>query len=120
MTTPILVVAEEHAALPLGALKAGADDCVINNQSLFSNLTAIVSRTLRRAQATSRPLRLMYVGDAALARECLETDRCSIEITEAVPDANGRFQSIPWESASAGKPLPFDVLLVEHDHPAVD
>ncbi len=120
LTTPILVVAPENAGVPLAALKAGANDYVLKNQSLFPNLTAIVSRTLRPAQARSCPLRLLYVGDAALARECLESDRCPIEITEAVPDANGRFWPIPFESASAEKPFPFDVLLIEHDHPGVD
>jgi DNA-binding NtrC family response regulator len=51
------------------------------------------------------------VGDAALARQCLENRPWSIEIAEAAtaPD-------LP----SAGGPLPFDILLVEHDYPGVD
>src|SRR5206468_2216109 len=62
LTAPILVVAPEDGGPPLAALKAGADDYLVNNQSLFPNLTAIVSQTQRRAQSRSRPLRLLYVG----------------------------------------------------------
>src|SRR5262249_16731231 len=67
----------------------------------------------------SGPVRLLYVGDSALARECLERFGCSIAITEATRGADGAFRPIPPDSAPATA-LPFDVLVVEYDHPDVD
>src|SRR5262245_1515400 len=120
LTAPIFVVAPEEAGPPLDALKAGADDYVAKNESLLPNLTAIIRRTLRCAEATPQPLRLLYVGDATLARACLDGARGAIEITEVIPGANGHLRPAVPESSTAGKPLPFDVLMVEHGHPEVN
>ena len=120
VTAPIVVVAPEKAGPPVDALKAGADDYVAKNESLLPNLTAVMRRTLRCAETTSEPLRVLYVGDATLARACLDGARCAIEITEVVPGVNGHFRPVVPESGTAGKTLPFDVLMVEHDHPEVN
>lgn len=124
LAAPVIVVCPDDVRTPLLALKAGADDYVVNNQSLHTNLPGVIARALQRVQATAhlsgkQPLRLFYVGDAALARRCLENSGWSIEISEAERTSNGTFQPIPPASA-AGDDLPFDVLLVEHDHPEVE
>jgi PAS domain S-box-containing protein len=124
LAAPVIVVCPDDVGAPLLALKAGADDYIANNQSFLTNLPGLVARALQRAQAAAhlagkQPLRLLYVGDAALARRCLENSAWSIEISEAERTSSGKFQPIPPASAAA-RDLPFDVLLVEHDHPAVD
>src|SRR6476646_1526910 len=59
---------------------------------------------------TVRPrLRLLYVGDADLARQCLGRPGGSIEVVEA---------SRPV--ADPVSPLPFDILLIEHGQSGVD
>jgi PAS domain S-box-containing protein len=124
LPAPIVVVAPERMGVPLAALKAGADDYIAANQSFADNLPDIVRRAMQRVQATTyragKPLRLLYVGDARLARLCFETPPGSVEITEAGREPNGTFQPIPPEFPASGLPLPFDVLFVEHDHPGVD
>jgi hypothetical protein len=65
---------------------------------------------------TGRPrFRLLYVGDATLARECLGRPGGSIDVLEAATLSAGIFSAIP-----ADRSLPFDVLLIEHGHPGVD
>jgi hypothetical protein len=59
---------------------------------------------------TVRPrLRLLYIGDAELARQCLGRPGGSIEVFEADPNA------VANDSA-----LPFDILLIEHGHAGAD
>ena len=121
LTAPVIVVASEEGGPPLAALKAGADDYVASHS--LADLPDIVSRAVQRAQETThlarQPLRLLYIGDASFARECLNLG-CSIEITEAVTGSNSTLQPIPSEFPAAGLPLAFDVLFIEHDHPGVD
>lgn len=122
LAAPVIVISQ--AGAPVLALKAGADDYVANDQSLATNLPSVVARALQRAQAIAHPsgktaLRLLYVGDAALARRCLENSRWAIELSEAERASDGTFQPIPPEAAADGA-LPFDVVLVDHDHPGVD
>jgi hypothetical protein len=65
---------------------------------------------------TGRPrFRLLYVGDATLARECLGRPGGSIEVLEAATLSAGIFSAIPADGS-----LPFDVLLIEHGHPGAD
>ncbi len=124
LVAPVIVVASAQAGTPIEALRAGADDYVVDNQSLLADLPGIVRRALQRVQATAaatkKPLRLMYVGDAALAQQCLESRAGSIEIIEATPGPNGRLQPVPQSFPGSGSKPPFDILLVEHDHPGVD
>ena len=111
-------MAPEEAGPPVDALKAGADDYVAKNESLLPNLTAIVRRTLRCAEATSRPLRVRVRRRRDAGAELVSTPPgAPIEITEVVPGANGHFRPVVAGSGTAGKSLPFDVLMVEHDHP---
>ena len=113
LTTPVLVVAMERVGTPLAELKAGADDYVVNGQSLLTDLPLVLTRALQRTRAAAprTPLRLLYVGDAALARRCLENPEWSIEITAVVPESSGRIPELPPG---------FDIVLVEYDHPGVD
>ena len=114
LTTPVIVIAPEDAGAPLSELKAGADDYIVKNQSLLTDLPLVLSRALQWTgvnPATKTPLRLLYVGDAALARRCLENPRWSIEMTAIVPESTGAFAALP---------LPFDIVLVEYGHPGVD
>ncbi len=53
LAAPVIVVCPDDVRTPLLALKAGADDCVANNQSLLTNLPSVVARALQRAQATA-------------------------------------------------------------------
>ena len=122
LTAPIIVAARPEAGTPLEALKAGADDYVVNNETFATSLRAAVSRTLKStrpdAVAARKPLRILYVGDSALARQCFENRAWPVEIVEAVARPNGTYQPISPEFLTGQ--LPFDVLLVEHDHPGVD
>ncbi|HEX7138316.1 MAG TPA: hypothetical protein VF219_10730, partial [Vicinamibacterales bacterium] len=54
LTIPILVVVPEAGALPAVVLEAGADEFLLKNQSLSSNLAAIVRRALLRGQTEQR------------------------------------------------------------------
>jgi CheY-like chemotaxis protein len=121
LTAPMIVVAPERLGTPLAALRAGADDYVLAGESLLANLRASVGRLLQQAtaQSTNEPVRLLYVGDATLAQQCLESRPRSIELIEAARGPEGAFQIIP-PGVPAGEPLPFDVVLVEHDHAGVD
>ena len=123
LSAPIVVVAPEQMGTPLEAISAGADDYIPNNQSLLANLPAVVRRALQQqatARPTREPVRLLYLGDAALARRCFENPGWSIEIDEIVPGSNGTFQPIPPEFSAEDFPQPFDIVFVEHDHPRVD
>ena len=115
LTTPVIIVAPERAGAPLAELKAGADDYIVNNQSLLAELPLVLTRALERTEAaavaTKAPMRLLYVGDAALARRCVEHLQKSIEITAVVPESSGAFPALP---------LSFDIVLVEYGHPGVD
>src|SRR5437867_407967 len=124
----ILYVANERRAAQVAGLKSGADDYVANSQSLLADLSRILSVSIQRPQpitrATRPPLRVLYVGDAALARQCLARWPSSIEITEATRASNGTSNGTSQpplsELLGAGSPLPFDILVVEHHHPDVD
>ena len=75
-----------------------------------------MSVTLTAVASPARRLRLFYVGDAALARECLGRPGGSIDVLEALPDSGGAFHL----AGGAVPDGPFDVLLIEHGHPGVD
>ncbi len=115
LTTPVIIIAPEGAGAPLAELRAGADDYIVNNQSLLAELPLVLTRALERTEAaavaTKAPMRLLYVGDAALARRCVEHLQKSIEITAVVPESSGAFPALP---------LSFDIVLVEYGHPGVD
>lgn len=63
-----------------------------------------------------RRLRLLYVGDAALALECLGRPGGSIEVIPAAPGTSRA--PLPLELRPGGPS--FDVLFIEHAHPGVD
>ena len=115
LTVPVLIAAPERAGAPSAELRAGADDYIIQNSSFLAELPLAMTRMLGRMPLASRPsktpLRLLYVGDATLARKCLESFQLSIEITEAMPASSGPVPAVPPG---------FDVVLVEHDHPGLD
>ena len=115
LTVPVLIAAQERAGAPSAELRAGADDYIIQNSSFLAELPSAMTRVLGRMPLVSRPaqssLRLLYVGDATLARKCLESFQLSIDITEAMPASNGPVPAVPPG---------FDVVLVEHDHPGLD
>ncbi len=115
LTMPVLIAAQERTGAPSAELRAGADDYIIQNSSFLAELPSAVTRVLGRMPLVARPaqasLRLLYVGDATLARKCLESFQLSIEITEAMPASNGPVPAVPPG---------FDVVLVEHDHPGLD
>jgi PAS domain S-box-containing protein len=70
--------------------------------------------------STRRPrLRLCYLGDAALARQCLGRPGGAIEVVEAAPPSGARFDRLPGDLAPGNQCL-FDVVFIEHDHPDVD
>ena len=91
VTAPVIVVSVKDPAPPLTALKAVADEIVTKDLSFLNDLPDIVRRTLHTARpAPPRRFRLLYVGDAALARECLGRPGGSIEVVEAVPGSSGK------------------------------
>ena len=123
LAAPIVVVASEATGTPSAVLKAGADDFVTAGDSLSTDLPDVVDRTLKRraaAQPSGQTLRILYAGDAALARQSLAHPAWSIGIAEAVLTPDEPFQPIPADFPETGEPLPFDILFVEHDHPEVD
>ena len=122
LTAPIVVVSTKGAAPPLAALRAGADDYVVNGWSLLPDLAGIVARGLHRAKALAarRPVRCLYLGDSALARECFGGRPHAIEIVEPGRDSTGNATPIPLDSPGPGQRPPFDVVLAEHGRPGVD
>jgi PAS domain S-box-containing protein len=67
---------------------------------------------------TRRRIRLLYIGDAALARECLGRPGGSIEFAEST-GGDGTFSPARCDGAS-NDPLAYDILLIEHGHAGVD
>ncbi len=120
LTVPIIVVSSDTDP-PFAELKAGADDFIVEGQSL-DVLPGILSRALQRevaVRSAKGPTRILYVGNAAFARECLVHPGSPFEITETVPVSNKAFEPVPKEiQGTTG--LPFDVLLIEHGYPGVD
>src|SRR5262245_47859813 len=114
VTAPIVAVSlEEPAPSVTAALSGVVDELLAKDGSFLRDLPHAVSRTRPRES-----LRLLYVGDATLARDCFEQPG-SIEVAQVVPGLEQRFNSLPPNIRQAG-PLPFDVLLIEHDYPGVD
>jgi len=65
---------------------------------------------------TVRPrVRLLYLGEAELARQCLGRPGGSIEVLEVNPSIGGVFSPATTEGS-----LPFDILLIEHGHAGTD
>src|SRR5215470_5082895 len=65
---------------------------------------------------TVRPrVRLLYIGEAELARQCLGRPGGSIEVLEAAPATAGTWAAVPADGS-----LPFDILLIEHGHSGID
>src|SRR4029077_21278508 len=96
-------------APPLVALKAVADEIVVKDGSFLNDLPDVVRRILQTARpAARRRLRLLYLGDAALARECLGKPGASIEVVEAVPGSSWNFDPLPTERWPE-RSLPFDI-----------
>ncbi len=60
-----------------------------------------------------RRIQLLYVGDAALARECFGRPGASIEVTGAVPEVDRPLNLVRADGQ------PYDILLLEHGHPGV-
>jgi PAS domain S-box-containing protein len=123
VAAPIVVVASPGGA-PVAALKAGADDYVANDESFLADLPAVLGAAVRRAHTrpcvSTTPVRLLYFGDAALARQCLTRRPSSIEIIEPARLPDGTLETIPSAPPADGSPSPFDVVVVEHDQPGVD
>ena len=123
VTAPVIVVSVKDPAPPLTALEAVADEIVTKDLSFLNDLPDIVRRTLHTARPAARParrrLRLLYVGDAALARECLGRPGGSIEVVGAVPGLSGKFDPLPTD-VRPGVPPPFAILLIEHGYPGVE
>src|ERR1700733_9972797 len=72
VTAPVIVVSVKDPAPSLTSLVAVADEIVAKDESFLDDLPHVVRRTLHAARpAARRRLRLLYLGDAALARECL-------------------------------------------------
>jgi PAS domain S-box-containing protein len=123
VTAPVIVVSVKDPAPPLMGLKAVADEVVTKVPLFLHDLPDIVRRTLQKPRPPGRParrrVRLLYVGDAALARECLGRPGGSIEVVGAVPGVNGKFDPLPAD-VRPGVPLPFEIVLIEHGHPGVE
>src|SRR6185369_17098548 len=65
---------------------------------------------------TVRPrVRLLYIGEAELARQCLGRPGSSIEVLEVNPSIDGAFSP-----ATTGGTLAFDLVLIEHGHAGTD
>ena len=109
VTAPVIVVSVKDPAPPLTALKAVADEIVTKGPSFLNDLPDTVRRALHTARPARRRLRLLYAGDAALARECLGRPGGSIEVVEAVPRPGGKFDRFSSTS-----------VLIEHGYPGVD
>jgi chromosome segregation ATPase len=121
-TEPIVVVATTGAAPPLAALKAGADDYVVQGPSMLPDLVSMVIRWRHRASGLTarRPLRCLYLGDAALARDCFREGPHAAEIVVPGPESAGNLNPVPVDAPGPGQRLPFDVVLAEHGRPGVD
>jgi len=60
-------------------------------------------------------VRLLYIGEGELARQCLGRPGGSIEVLESNPSLGEVFPA-----GAAGGAIPFDILLIEHGHAGTD
>jgi hypothetical protein len=122
LTGPVVAVSVKGAEPPLAALRAGADDYVVNGQSLVPDLAGAVVRSLHRAQTLTakRPLRCLYLGDSALARESFQDAPHAIQIVESDRQSTDSANPIPVDAPAPGQKFPFDVVLAEHGRASVD
>src|SRR5688572_9225810 len=118
---PVIVVTVNDPPRAVMTLTSVADEIVAKAPSFFTELPQIVGRVLGKARPASRaerrPLQFLYVGDAALARECLASPG-TIEVIEAGPEPNRKLDCLPTDVRSAA-PLAFDVVFIEHGYPGV-
>lgn len=122
LTGPVVAVSVKGAEPPLAALRAGADDYVVNGQSLVPDLAGAVVRCLHRAKTLTakRPLRCLYLGDSALARESFQDAPHAIQIVESDRQSTDSANPIPVDAPAPGQKFPFDVVLAEHGRASVD
>jgi len=122
LTGPVVAVSVKGAEPPLAALRAGADDYVVNGQSLVPDLAGAVVRSLHRAKTLTakRPLRCLYLGDSALARESFQDAPHAIQIVESDRQSTDSANPIPVDAPAPGQKFPFDVVLAEHGRASVD
>ena len=122
LTGPVVAVSVKGAEPPLAALRAGADDYVVNGQSLVPDLAGAIVRSLYRAKTLTakRPLRCLYLGDSALARECFQDAPHGIQIVESDRQSTDSANPIPVDAPAPGQRFPFDVVLAEHGRASVD
>ena len=122
LTAPVVAISVKGAEPPLAALRAGADDYVVNGQSLVPDLAGAVVRSLHRAKSLTakRPLRCLYLGDSALARESFQDAPHAIQIVEPDRQSTNGANPIPVDAPAPGQKFPFDVVLAEHGRASVD
>jgi hypothetical protein len=118
VAAPMIVVSTQDPAPPLTALRAAADQVSVKDRTFLNDLPFVVSRALHLPPPAARAprRRVLYVGDAALARECLARPGGSIDVIEAEMGPNGTFEVLPPDA----RPLAFDILLIEHGYPGVE
>jgi PAS domain S-box-containing protein len=65
-------------------------------------------------------LRLLYLGDSALARESFQDAPHAIQIVEPDRQSTNGANPIPVDAPAPGQKFPFDVVLAEHGRASVD
>ena len=98
-TIPMIVVSPPDEGDPAAALKAGADDYLTRDGRFAADLPQVLERVLdrngRASQRAANPLRVLYVGDAELAKRCFEA--------EGIRRRVGRVLSVPGRARCGGR-----------------
>jgi PAS domain S-box-containing protein len=99
---------------------AGLTDAIVTKDTTFGEqLSRAVRRVLRiEGPPPRRRLRLLYLGDHTLARECLGRPGGSIEVIAPDPGPDGTIESAFLDVAPTT--ALFDLLFIEHGRPGVD
>jgi hypothetical protein len=118
VTARVVMIVPKTASGALTSLETLADEIIRKSDSFIDDLKAAVGRVPPSALPRRR-LRMLYVGDAALAKESLGGPGASIDVFEAVPGTIAVAGVLPADFRPGGAP-PFDIALIEHGHPGAD
>jgi nitrogen-specific signal transduction histidine kinase len=120
VNVPVVVVPLKDPAPPLTGLEPIVDAILPKSPTFQKELPGVLAHALRSPRPAARPSRapwrILYVGEAGLARECFS--RPGVLVTQSVPVAGRKFNPLP--DGTPEDPLPVDTLLIEHAHPGVD
>jgi hypothetical protein len=120
LNVPVIIVPVKTPAPPFPGLEPIVDAILPKSPSFLKELPGVLAAALQSSRPAARqartPWRILYIGEAALARECFI--RPGVHVTQSSPAPGRKFD--PFSEARPDVPLPFDTVLIEHAYPGVD